>query len=368
VAKKRDYYEVLGVSRSADADELKRAYRTLALRYHPDHNQNDKGAEERFKEVSEAYAVLSDADKRLRYDRLGHLGLSPGAADIPVNLDLETFKQLFENLFGDLLGRRRGQKGGSDLRYTLELSLEEAARGVKRVIRFPSKKECPACQGTGARGGPAGLKPCPACGGKGEVKPQQGFFSLSKTCAACQGSGKVAVEPCEKCAGGGLIDTVREYEVSIPAGIEDGGVRKVAGQGEPGRRGGPPGDLHVIVRVKGHPLLKREGQIVTCELPVTVAQAALGCVLKVPTLDGQVDVRIPPGTPSGAVFRLRGRGFPLGLGSDRRGDVHVKVTIETPRELTPAQQALFEQIGQSLTAENQPQQHAFLEKMKALYS
>lgn len=365
--RKKDYYEVLGVSRGADASELKRAYRSLALRYHPDQNQNDKGAEEKFKEVSEAYAVLSDPEKRLRYDRLGHAGLQPGAAGIPVTLDLETFKDLFDNIFGDLLGRKKGQKGGRDLRYTLELSLEEAALGVKKVIRFPSKQECGECAGTGGRGGSAGLRPCSACGGKGELK-DAGIFSLARACPSCQGTGKVVADPCEACGGQGLVETTREYEVAIPGGMEDNGVRRVPGQGEPGRRGGPPGDLHVVVRIKPHPLLKREGAVISCEVPITFVQAALGTTVQVPTLDGKVEMRVPPGTQSGAVFRLRGRGFPQGMGSQKRCDAHVKVVVETPRDLSPAQQALLEGLAAALTAENQPELKQYQDRMKELYS
>ncbi|MCS6915285.1 MAG: molecular chaperone DnaJ [Myxococcota bacterium] len=364
--KKRDYYEVLGVPQCAGPEELKRAYRKLALRYHPDHNNNDKVAEERFKEVSEAYAVLSDPDKRRRYDRLGHLGLEPGLADVPVPpVDLERFKELFDTVVGDLFGRKKASKGGADLRYTLELSLEEAALGARKTIRFPARVRCQRCDGLGGREGAAGLRACPACHGKGEVRPGSGLFSLRRSCSVCHGSGRVVAEPCEGCRGEGLVDTVREFEVTIPPGTEDGGVRRVPGQGDAGRYGGPPGDLHVIVRVRPHPLLRREGQLITTEVPITFVQAALGANIAVPTLDGRAELRIPPGTQSGAVFRLRGRGFPLGLGSSRRGDQHVRVIVETPQDLDARQKALLQEAA--LTEQNHPQIRAFAEQMSRLY-
>lgn len=365
--RKRDYYEILGVSRDADAQELKKAYRTLALRYHPDQNQNDEEAEEMFKEVSEAYAVLSEPEKRLRYDRLGHAGLEHGAGDMPFSVDLEGFKEFFDGLFGDLLGRKKGRAAGRDLRYTLEISFEEAALGAKKSIRVPARADCPDCAGTGGRGGAAGLRVCSACGGKGETRAQQGFFSLSKVCKTCGGAGRVVVDPCDKCAGKGLVDVVREFEVAVPPGTEDGTIKRLAGQGEPGRRGGSPGDLHVAIRVLPHALLKREGAVILCEVPVSFSQAALGSVLHVPTVDGVVEMKIPPGTASGALFRLRGKGFPQGPGSARRGDAHVRVIVETPRTLTPRQQELLAELSKTETADNQPLRTEFAGKMKGLY-
>ena len=262
---KRDYYEILGVTRSADAAELKRSYRTLALRYHPDQNQNDKGAEEKFKEVSEAYAVLSDTEKRLRYDRLGHMGLSTNVAGLDtLGLDIDGFKDFFDSIFGDLLGRKRGRAAGRDLRYTLEVTLDEATLGVQKAIRFPVRGDCPACSGTGARGGEAGLRTCRTCGGKGENKTQKSFFSFSKACAPCQGTGKEVIDACPDCRGSGLVERLREFTVTVPAGAEDGSTRRLAGQGEPGRRGGGTGDLNVTIRIKPHPLLRREGALFDC--------------------------------------------------------------------------------------------------------
>ena len=262
---RRDYYEVLGLPRNADSAEIKRAYRALALRYHPDQNHDDKQAEEKFKEVSAAYTVLSDPEKRARYDRLGHLGLSRDVAGMDtLSVDLDAMKALFSNLFGDLLGGRKGK--GRDLRYTLEISLREAAHGAQKTIRFPVRADCPSCHGSGARGGDAGLRVCSTCAGKGDVKPGKGIFSLSRTCTVCQGIGKVVVDPCGECRGAGLTDQQREYTVSVPAGTEDGTARRISGQGEPGRRGGSTGDLNVTVKIEPHPLLRREGALLIVEV------------------------------------------------------------------------------------------------------
>jgi molecular chaperone DnaJ len=357
---KRDYYEVLGVARDADAAAIKRAYRELALKYHPDQNPENPEAEAKFKEVSEAYTVLSDREKRSRYDRRGFEGVNDGGFGV----DITGFTELFESLFGDLFGKRKAQRMslGRDLRYTVELSFEEAALGVKKSITFPSRSECGKCGGTGAKGGAAGQKPCPTCGGKGEMKVQQGFFSLSKKCPTCQGEGKVVGDPCEVCKGAGMVDEERSFEVTIPAGAEDGSTRRVAGQGDPGRRGGPPGDLHVIVRIKPHPLFRREGDVIVCEVPISIAEATLGAVVQVPTLDGRVEMRVPPGTQSGTIFRLRGKGAGKPGRRPSRGDAHVRVLVETPVALTDEQRRLLEQIR--LEPTQSPLKSAFLEKLK----
>lgn len=368
---KRDYYEVLGVARDADEIGLKRAYRELALRFHPDKNPGNQEAEEKFKEVSEAYAVLSDAEKRARYDRGGFAGMGGGAG--VEDFGLSSFTDLFENLFGDLLGRRRAASGaraqGRDLRYTLELSFVEAALGVEKPIKFNAKRSCETCASSGAKGGPANLVTCAECHGRGEIKVQQGFFSLGRACAACSGTGKAVKEPCPDCRGVGLIEKEREYTVTIPPGTDDGAVRRVVGQGEPGRRGGPSGDLNVVVRVKPHPLFVREGQVVACEVPISIAEAALGAVVEVPTLDGKVDMRIPAGTQSGAMFRLRGKGMPVGLKGSARGDQHVRVLVETPAALSPRQKELLEQFLAEGGAgdEASPKRRDFRTKLKELY-
>jgi len=355
---RRDYYEVLGVPRDVDLATLKRAYRELALKYHPDQNPENPEAEARFKEVSEAYTVLSDPEKRMRYDRRGFEGVGGEAG---FGVDVSAFTDLFEGLFGDLFGKRKAKTPGRDLRYTLELDFAEAALGVKKTIRFPARIECESCGGTGGKGGAAGLKPCTACAGKGEVKVQQGFFSLSKKCVVCGGEGKVVAEPCEVCRGAGSVEKEREFEVTIPAGTEDGSTRRVAGQGEPGRRGGAPGDLNVIVRVKPHPLFRREGDIIACDVPVSLVQAALGAVVQVPTLDGPVEMRVPAGTQSGTLFRLRGKG--LGTKSGGRGDAHVRLVVETPTHLTPQQRGLLEELQKLLTVEQAPIQASFASKL-----
>jgi molecular chaperone DnaJ len=349
---RRDYYEVLGVRRDADAAELKRAYRELALRYHPDQNPGDPSAEASFKEVSEAYTVLSDADKRLRYDRRGFDVNAEG-------VDLSAFTELFDSLFGDLFGRRKKPKtAGRDLRYTLELSFEDACLGTRRTIRFPSRAECPDCEGSGAKGGKAGLAPCSGCAGRGEIKVQQGFFTLSKRCPTCGGSGQRVLEKCARCRGEGTVEVDREFEVTLPAGVEDGSTRRVAGQGEPGRHGGAAGDLNVIVRVRPHPFFRKEGGVIVCDVPVSFADAVLGAVIDVPTLDGKVEMRVPPGTQSGALFRLRGKGVPT-EGQKACGDAHVRLVVETPANLTDRQRVLALELKNALKPEQTPLRQAF---------
>jgi molecular chaperone DnaJ len=365
--KPRDYYEILGVSRDADAAELKRAYRTLALRYHPDQNRNDKDAEERFKEVSAAYAVLSDTEKRMRYDRLGHLGLgvAGGATAADLGLDLDNVKEFFESIFGDLLGRKK-RASGRDLRYTLEVSLREAALGTQKIISFPVRTECATCHGSGGKG-PEGLRVCRVCAGKGETRAP-GLLPLKRPCVTCHGTGKEVIEPCETCRGSGQVEQLREFNVSLPAGSEDGSTRRLSGQGEPGRNGGGTGDLTVILRVKPHPLLKREGSLLKCELPITVFEAALGAVVEVPTLEGRVEMKIPPATQSGAVFRLRGKGAsPSNKGEGApRGDLHVKVFIETPHLENESQRRAFIALSQQVAMSLHPQRQKFDEQLRVL--
>lgn len=364
--KPRDYYEILGVSRDADAAELKRAYRNLALRYHPDQNQNDKTAEERFKEVSAAYAILSDTEKRMRYDRLGHLGIGgPGASPADLGLDIENVKEFFESIFGDLLGRKKGRASGRDLRYTLEVSLREAALGAEKTLSFPVRSACQACGGTGGRGGEVGLKICRTCGGKGETRAT-GLLPLRRACASCSGTGKEVADACPDCRGSGQIEKLREFVVNIPPGSEDGSMRRLAGQGEPGRHGGGTGDLTVFLRVKPHPLLRREGTLLHCDLPLTYAEAVLGATVEVPTLEGRAEMKIPPGTPAGAVFRLRGKGVPQPGKSGQRGDLHVKVTIETPQGLGEKERQSLHRLFAELPKSLHPQRQKFDEKLRAI--
>ena len=338
---RRDYYEVLGVPRDADLVRLKRAYRELALRFHPDQNPGSIDAEANFKEVSEAYTVLSDPDKRARYDRGGFAGIGGDG------FDPGTFTELFEGLFGDLFGKKKGpvKIPGRDLRYTLELSFEEAALGCQKTIKFASRKECGDCAGSGAKGGPSGMVTCSDCGGKGESRVQQGFFSLSKRCPVCAGVGRVPGERCATCGGDGTVEFEREYDVVIPPGTEDGSTRRVEKQGEPGKHGGAAGDLNVIVKVRAHPLFRREGDQVIVEVPISFPDAILGGMVRVPTVSldgGAVEMRVPAGTQSGTLFRLREKG--AGQKSGGRGDLHVRVTVETPVELDGAQRTAIEQL------------------------
>ncbi len=350
---RRDYYEVLGVPREADAGEIKRAYRELAMRYHPDKNPGAREAEEHFKEVSQAYAVLGDPESRARYDRFG----PPGGG---FEATLESFTDLFEKLFGDLFGRQKGRRPGRDLRYTLEVDFVEAALGCQKTIRVPSRRVCSDCDGTGARGGERGRVSCGRCAGRGETRLQQGFFTVGKSCPGCGGVGKVVLETCPPCEGEGTVAQEREFTVTIPPATLEGAVRRVQGAGEPGRHGGLPGDLHVVVRVRPHSLLERSGDVVLCEVPISFAEAALGASISVPTLDGLVEMRVPPGTQTGSLFRLRSRGFPCDGGA--RGDAHIRVVVETPIALTDEQRAIFVQIGNLET----PQRAAFIAKLAEL--
>jgi molecular chaperone DnaJ len=362
VAAKRDYYDILEVARDATDAEIKRAFRQLALRHHPDKNPDDRAAEERFKEANEAYAILSDPDKRAAYDRFGHAAFgAPGAgpaAGFGVSDVLDNFL--------DLLGRKRRQAAGRDLRYTLEVSFEEAAFGAEKTIHFPTRKDCDGCGGSGAKAA-TGLRACPGCGGRGEVRVKQGLFTLPRTCTTCGGTGKIVIDPCPRCEGSGLLRVEREFAVKIPSGTADGDVRRVAREGEPGRGGGAPGDLHVVVRVKPHPLFERQGFDVICDIPVSFPQAALGAQVDVPTLDGKVKMRIPEGTQSGKTFRLRGKGIPRGDGRPR-GDQHVKVTVETPTNLTARQRELLEELAHETgEAIGYPRKKNFLDKVRELF-
>jgi molecular chaperone DnaJ len=367
VAEKRDYYEVLGVAKDADDRVLKKAYHKLALQYHPDKNPGDKAAEEAFKECSEAYAVLSDADKRAHYDRFGHAGPDFGGASAQqyaVNL-----QDIFGDLFGDLFGGRRGGRGGasrgSDLRYHMEIAFEEAAFGVQKDITIPRLEDCATCAGSGAKPGTK-VKPCSQCGGSGEIRVAQGFFAIAQTCRACGGAGRVVESPCGDCRGKGQKEQERELAVKVPPGVNEGTRLRFVGEGEGGRGGGPRGDLYVVISVKEHPLFTREEQDVVCEVPLSFPQAALGCTLEVPTLDGKVQMKVPGGTQPGAVFRLRNKGIPALRGSGR-GDQLVKVRIEVPKKLNAEQTKLLEQFVEASNPENHPENKSFFDKVKELF-
>ncbi|HEU4593648.1 MAG TPA: molecular chaperone DnaJ [Pyrinomonadaceae bacterium] len=353
---KRDYYEILGLSRGATEADIKSAYRKLAVRYHPDKNPGDHAAEERFKEAAEAYTVLSDAEQRARYDRFGHAGVSSSAG--AAGWGAAGFGGI-EDILGDLFGfgdvfggrggggaggRRSAAQRGADLRYDLEMTLEEAAAGMTAQLRIPRLEACEACQGSGAA---PGTQPetCPTCSGAGQVRYQQGFFSVARTCGNCRGTGRVIKTPCETCRGAGRVERERSMEVKIPSGVETGSRLRLAGEGEAGAQGGPAGDLYVVIHVKEHEQFERQGNNLYASVPVTFAQAALGSEVIVQTLGGQETLKIPAGTQTGTVFRLKGNGMPV-LGGRGRGDMFVSVTVVTPTTLTREQRKLLEQLAE----------------------
>jgi molecular chaperone DnaJ len=347
----RDYYEVLGVPRNASEQEVKSAYRKLALKHHPDRNPGDKDAEERFKEAAEAYGVIGDPEKRRRYDTFGHAGVSGTGSQ---GFDPTIFADFGDILgdffgFGDVFGRRGrgGPRRGSDLRYNLDLSFEEAVFGTEASIQFPRAEPCHACAGSGAAPG-SGPSTCTACGGRGQVTFQQGFFSVARTCGRCRGSGRVITSPCKDCRGEGQTATERKLQIKIPAGVDTGSQLRMSGEGEPGLQGGPAGDLYVFVRVQEHAFFRRDGFELMCEIPISFSQAVLGATLDVPTPDGgHARLPIPEGTQTGTVLRLRSQGVPH-LGARGRGDLHVAVRVVVPSKLTGEQRKLVEQLGKTL--------------------
>lgn len=337
---KKDYYDVLGVGRDASADDIKKAYRRLAMKFHPDRSQGEPENEARFKEAKEAYEVLKDADKRAAYDRFGHEGVR-GAAGGGGFGGAEAFSDIFGDVFGDIFGggRRGGGRSqvfrGADLRYELELSLEQAVNGDSINIEIPTHAECETCTGSGAE---PGSKPvtCDQCQGTGQIRAQQGFFSIQQTCRACQGTGSLIEKPCRDCAGRGRVRKIRTLAVKVPAGVDNGDRIRLAHEGEAGRNGGPPGDLYVDIMVRPHRIFERDGADLACEIPVSFATAALGGSVEVPTLEGQVKLKVPAETQSGKVFRLRGKGV-RSVRSIGIGDLLVQVQVETPVKLTEAQ-------------------------------
>jgi len=357
---KRDYYEVLGVGKTASDQEIKSAYRKLALKYHPDRNPGDKSAEERFKEAAEAYAVLADADKRHLYDRFGHAGLG-AAATSGAGFDPTVFTG-FEDIlgglgdifgFGDLFGsgrRRGGPQRGADLRYDLEISFEESARGAETSIQIPRHETCETCHGSGAA---PGSRPtaCPQCHGRGQLRYQQGFFTVARTCGQCRGSGQVISSPCPACRGAGRLEKDRKLTVKIPAGIATGQRLRLSGEGEAGAGGGPAGDLYVVVHVQDHEFFQRDGNDLYCEIPLNFPTLALGGEITIPTLEGEEGFKVPESTQTGTTFRLRGRGMPDVTGRGPRGDLHVMVKAMTPKKLTRDQKKLLEQIAATLPKE-----------------
>jgi len=379
---KRDYYEVLGVAKNASDDEIKKSYRKMAMKHHPDRNPGDKSAEEKFKEVKEAYEMLSEPQKRAAYDRFGHAGVDPnagagaggfGGGGAGFN---GGFAEAFGDIFGDIFGGAAGARGGrtnafrgADLRYNMELSLEQAANGFATDIRVPAWDACEACAGTGAK---PGTKPkaCATCGGSGAVRMAQGFFSIQQTCPTCHGSGRVIAHPCQNCHGDGRVKHNKVLEVAIPAGIDEGQRIRLSGKGEPGVNGGPPGDLYVEIRIKPHEVFQRDGDDLHCEVPVSIAVAVLGADIEVATLKEKVTISIPEGTQSGKTFRLRGKGI-KGVRSNYPGDLYCHVRVETPVRLTERQKKLLRDFDASIKeggAKHSPQAKSFVDKMKGFFA
>jgi molecular chaperone DnaJ len=371
---KRDYYDVLGVGRSASEQEIKSAYRKMALQCHPDRNPDNKEeSEEKFKEVTEAYSVLADPQKRAAYDRYGHAAVSGAGAYTP-DFSSAIFAD-FEDIFGDFFGfgdvfsprarsRTRAQRG-ADLRYDLEISLEEAARGLDSKVKIPRWETCTSCRGSGAKKGSEPTS-CPACSGRGQIRQQQGFFTITRTCPRCQGVGQVIREACPECHGQGRTREEKVLALKIPPGVDDGTRLRVGGEGEAGEHGGPPGDLYVALKVREHPYFERRGSDLYCTVPISIVQATLGAEFKVPTLRGEQRLRIPEGTQSGSVFRLRGLGMPS-LDGRGQGDLYVSVYVVTPTRLSREQRRILEMMASSVRVENKPLERRASEKAKDIF-
>ncbi|MBQ7626779.1 MAG: molecular chaperone DnaJ [Rhodocyclaceae bacterium] len=374
---KRDYYEVLGVNRDADADAIKKAYRKLAMKYHPDRNPGNSEAEEKFEEISEAYEILSNTDKKAAYDRYGHAGVDPSMG-AGAGGGFEGFADAFSDIFGDLFGGGRGARGGAgggrgnvyrgtDLRYNLEISLEEAAHGSEKTIRIPAISECETCHGSGAR---PGTQPetCPHCHGSGQIRIQQGFFALQQTCPHCHGSGKYIASPCSTCRGTGRVKNNKTLEIKIPPGIAEGMRLRHAGHGEPGVNGGPPGDLYVEIHIAAHPVFERNGDDLHCEMPIDFVTAALGGEIEIPTLNGAAKLKVPAETQSGRIFRLRGKGIG-NVRSHAPGDLYCHVLVETPVRLSERQKELLRQFAEESASNphQNPKAQSWMDKVREFF-
>jgi molecular chaperone DnaJ len=373
---KRDYYEVLGLEKSAGGEDIKKAYRKMAVKYHPDKNAGDKTAEEKFKELGEAYEVLSDPQKRAAYDQYGHaafdrrsggFGRAGGFHD-PFDIFREVFGggSIFEDLFGG--GGRMDPtqpQRGDDLRYDMEISFEEAAHGCEKEISLTKPEPCETCAGSGVEEG-SRVRTCPACGGRGQVVSSRGIFSIAQTCPQCQGAGHVIDKPCKSCRGSGRRERTSKIKLRIPAGVDTGSRLRSAGNGEAGRRGGPPGDLYVVLHVSPHDIFQRDGDDLLCEVPVSFVQAALGAEIEVPTLEGKMAIKVPPGTQPGTMFRLKGRGV-KNIQGYGHGDLHVRINVEVPTQLSGAQKAKLQEFAELCNGKESPISQSFFEKAKNLF-
>lgn len=346
---KKDYYEILGVGRDADEREIKKAYKRLAMKHHPDRNQGDKDSEEKFKEIKEAYEVLTDSQKKAAYDQYGHAAFEQGGMGGGGFGGGADFNDIFGDVFGDIFGGRRQRASrGADLQYTMTLTLEEAVRGVTKEIRIPTLAECDVCHGSGAKAGTSATT-CSTCHGSGQVQMRQGFFAVQQTCPTCHGRGKIIKDPCNKCHGQGRVEKTKTLSVKIPAGVDTGDRIRLSGEGQAGENGAPAGDLYVQVQVKQHPIFERDGNNLYCEVPISFAMAALGGEIEVPTLDGRVNLKIPAETQTGKLFRMRGKGVKSVRGGSQ-GDLLCRVVVETPVKLNEKQKQLLKELDESLGA------------------
>jgi molecular chaperone DnaJ len=372
---KRDYYEVLGVGRQAEPEEVKKAYRKLATKYHPDKNPGDKTAEEKFKELGEAYEVLNDPQKRAAYDQYGHAAFDrragPFGAGGGFHDPFEVFREVFGagNIFDEFFGGGRSDPTqphrGDDLRYDMEITFEEAAHGCEKEVSLTKPERCETCQGSGAEAG-SRIRTCPACGGRGQIINSRGIFSIAQTCPHCQGAGRVIDRPCTTCRGSGRTERTSKIKLRIPAGVDTGSRLRSSGNGEAGFRGGPSGDLYVVLHVKPHPIFQRDGDDLLCEVPVSFVDAALGAEIEVPALDGKTSIRVPAGTQPGTMFRLRGKGIKNVQGYGH-GDLHIRISVEVPTHLTSAQKAKLQEFADLCSGKESPIRQSFFEKAKSLF-